>query len=262
MFRSKPFSVLITRPEHQSNNLVRLVESRGWQAVRFPTLDIAPVPRSVGLKEQLKRLQDFDDIVFISANAVNFALQANNGKIAPFKHCKIAAVGKSTAKALESAGIAVDWVPGEGFNSEALLAMPHFHDVEGHSVLIVRGEGGREKLADTLRDRGARVDYLEVYKRIKPKSDALTVVNLLKRGDLDVITVTSGEALLNLVDMIAKDARHEMLSVPLITISERMRELAENIGFKRIMIASGPDDQAIVEKVTTVCNGEECGRID
>lgn len=256
----KPFSVLITRPGHQSDNLARLVESRGWHAILLPALEIAPMPRSIELIERLERLRDYDCLIFISANAVNFALQANNGRIGPFKNCKIAAVGRSTAKALESAGIVVDWVPDTGFNSEALLAMPPFQEVDGRSLLIVRGKGGREKLADTLRERGARVDYLEVYERVQPKTDTSRVVNLLKRGELDVITVTSGEALLNLVGMLAEEAWPEMASVPLVVIGERMHRLAEHIGFKRIAIALGPDDEAIVEKVTTVCNGEECGR--
>ncbi len=256
MTNAKPISVLVTRPVHQAHNLARLIESRGWQAVRFPVLEIVPMPCSTGGFEKLERLQYFDCLIFVSANAVNFALQANNGKIAPFKQCKIASVGKATARTLESAGLVVDWVPNTGFDSEALLAMPYFQNVEGRAFLIVRGEGGREKLADTLRERGATVEYWEVYQRIRPQSDVQPVVDLLKRRELSLITVSSGEALLNLVEMLGSYAKSELMSVPLVVISERMKYLAEDIGFKRIALASGPDDEAIVQKVTTVCNGE------
>ncbi len=256
MTNAKPFLVLVTRPVHQAHNLTRMIESRGWQAVPFPVLEIVPRPRSTNEFEMLEKLQYFDCLIFVSANAVNFALQANNGKITPFKQCKIASVGKATARALESAGLVVDWVPETGFDSEALLTLPYFHEVEGRSFLIVRGEGGREKLADTLRERGATVEYWEVYQRIRPQSDVQPVVDLLKRGELSLVTVSSGEALRNLVDMLSSYAKPELISVPLVVISERMKYLAEDIGFKRIALASGPDDEAIVQKVTTVCNGE------
>ncbi len=256
MTNAKSFSVLVTRPVHQAHNLARMIENRGWQAVRFPVLEIAPLPGSTGGFEKLERLQYFDCLIFVSANAVNFALQANNGKIAPFKQCKIASVGKATARALETSGLVVDWVPETGFDSEALLTLPYFHGIEGRAFLIIRGEGGREKLADTLRERGAVVEYWEVYQRIRPQSDVQPVVDLLKRGDLSLITVSSGEALRNLVEMLSSYAKSELMSVPLVVISERMKYLAEDIGFKRIALASGPDDEAIVQKVTTMCNGE------
>lgn len=256
MANAKPFSVLVTRPAHQADKLSHLLELRGFQALRFPALEIVPSPRSANGLDRLKSLQNFHCLIFISANAVNFALKANNGKIETFERCKIAAVGKATARALVSAGLSVEWVPEAGFDSEALLAMSGFHDIEGHAFLIVRGEGGREKLAETLRERGAAVDYWEVYRRVRPQTDVQPLVDLLKRGMLNVITVSSGETLLNLVDMLGSDARQELLSVPLVVISERMKYLAKDIGFERIVLASGPDDEAIVEKVITVCNGE------
>jgi uroporphyrinogen-III synthase len=260
--KSRPSSVLVTRPAHQADHLVDLIEQRGWRAIRFPVLEILPVTYSDKVKNQLQRLHCFDALIFISANAVNFALQANGGKIDSFKNHRIAAVGRATAKALEAVGLPVAWVPSTGFNSEALLAMPEFKAVKGQSLLIVRGEGGLETLAETLRARGAVVEYLEVYRRIKPECNNRQVIQLLKRRELDVITVTSGEALQNLVDMLDQDSRPEMLAVPLVVISERMKDLAETMGFKQIIIADSPADAAILEKVTTVCNGEYSGRIE
>lgn len=253
MGKSRPVSVLVTRPAHQAGYLVDLIEQRGWCAIRFPVLEILPVTHSDKVKNLLQRLHCFDALIFISANAVNFALQANGGRIDPFKNHRIAAVGRATAKALEAAGLAVAWVPATGFNSEALLDMPEFKVVEGRSFLIVRGEGGLETLANTLRARGATVEYLEVYRRIKPEPDSRQVVQLLERRELDAITVTSGEALQNLTDMLGRDRRPELLAVPLVVISERMKDLAETMGFKRISVADSPADAAILEKVTTVC---------
>ncbi|MGR9115449.1 MAG: uroporphyrinogen-III synthase [Gammaproteobacteria bacterium] len=252
----RPRCVLVTRPTHQSVQLSELIEQRGWRVVRFPTLEILPAFHSNKVARLLRRLHDFDTLIFISANAVNFALQANGGKIDPFNNHRIAAVGRATARALEAAGLRVALLPSTGFNSEALLDLPEFRVVKGQSFLIVRGEGGRETLADTLRDRGAIVEYLEVYKRIRPKSDNGQVAQLLKSRELDVITITSGEALQNFMAMLDRESQHMALAVPLIVISERMKEIAEELGFKTILIADSPADAAIFEKVTTVCNGE------
>jgi len=195
--------VLVTRPEHQAENLSRLIEQRGGIAVRFPTLEI--VSRDDDrIKSTLANLDGFRWVVFISANAVNFALKANSGKIPRTKSVRFAAVGQATAQAMKMAGLPVDLVPEYGYNSEALLEMPQLQQVEGQNCLIVRGEGGREQLATTLRSRGAEVDYLEVYKRIIPRMDSSPVVELLAQHRLDVITVTSAEALQNLSLMLGE----------------------------------------------------------
>ncbi len=259
---SRPVAVLVTRPAHQAAHLAELVEQRGWRAVRFPALEIIPVKPVDKVNSMLQRIDLFDALIFISVNAVNFALQANDGKIDRFKNHRIAAVGRATATALETAGLAVTWVPEAGFNSEALLAMPELQAIGGRSFLLVRGESGRELLADTLRARGATVEYLEVYRRIQPECDNTFVKQLLSRRELDVITVTSVEALENLTAMLGLQIQDKVLLVPLVVISERMRNKARAMGFKRIVIADSPSDAAIVETVSTVCNGEYSGRIE
>ena len=254
--------MLVTRPVHQSGHLIELIEQRGWRAIQFPAIEILPAIHSGRVEILLQRLYCFDTLIFISANAVNFALQANGGKIDLFKNHRIAAVGGATAKALEAAGLAVTWTPAAGFNSEALLEMPAFKEVKGRSVMIVRGEGGRETLADTLRARGAIVEYLEVYRRVKPECDPGLVVRLLENHELDVITITSGEALRNFMEMLGRVIRFETLAVPLVVISERLKDMAETMGFQKIAIADSPADAAILEKVTSMYNGEYSGRIE
>ncbi|MGZ5058681.1 MAG: uroporphyrinogen-III synthase, partial [Methylobacter sp.] len=69
--------VLVTRPEHQAENLSRLIEERGGVAVRFPALAIIPQDDVGGIRSTLANPDKFEWIIFISANAVNFALKAN-----------------------------------------------------------------------------------------------------------------------------------------------------------------------------------------
>jgi uroporphyrinogen-III synthase len=221
--------VLVTRPEHQAENLSRLIEQQGGIAVRFPTLEIVSKDDAGQIKATLANLDRFQWVIFISANAVNFALKANSGKIGRSEPVRFAAVGQATAQAMKLAWLPVDLVPEKGYNSEALLAMPQLQQVEGQSVLIVRGEGGREHLAATLRSRGAEVDYLEVYKRVIPKIDSSPVAELLEQHRLDVITVTSAEALQNLSLMLDKKNNKLLSLIPLVVVSDRIRCIAADM---------------------------------
>jgi uroporphyrinogen-III synthase len=248
--------VLVTRPKHQAENLSRLIEEQGGIAVRFPTLDIVPRDDNE-LKLNLANLGRFQWVVFISVNAVNFALKANSGKIGYTESVRFAAVGKSTAQAMKMAGLPVDLMPENGHNSEALLAMPQLQQVEGQNFLIVRGEGGREQLATTLRSRGAAVNYLEVYKRVIPRINSSPVIELLAQHRLDVITVTSAEALQNLSLMLGEKNNNKLLSlIPLVVVSDRIRCIAADMGFNRITVTDSPNDTAILETVITCVTGE------
>jgi uroporphyrinogen-III synthase len=247
--------VLVTRPAHQAENLCRLISEREGSAIRFPTLAIAAMDDPCPIKNTLAHLDRFQWLVFISANAVTMhSYYIDGGKI-NFKSTRIAAIGQATAQALALAGLAVDLVPECGYNSEALLALPQMQQINGQNCLIVRGAGGREELATTLRSRGANVEYLDVYKRIIPDSDSSQVCLLLAQDKLDVITITSGEALQNLLVMLDKEYHQSLFAVPLVVISDRIRQIAAVIGFKRIAVTNSPSDIAILETVLMCVSG-------
>ncbi len=239
-------NVLVTRPRHQADNLCQLIEQQGWNAIRFPTLQIVAVDKPA-IKQQLTTLSQYDWLIFISANAVNFALSANNGKIEPFLDCYIAAVGKATEKTLKTAGLLVQLIPDTQFNTEGLLETAEMHNVNTKSCLIIRGQGGRETLANSLRDRGAEVDYMEVYIREKPTHVDTTAIQLLQSGKLTAITMNSGEALKNLLAIIDLELHQNLFLVPIIVISNRLKDIAKKTGFKYIAVAKSPDDSAITE---------------
>jgi len=241
-------NILVTRPQHQAENLCRLVEQQGWHAIRFPTLQIVAIDKLI-IKQQLSSLKQYDWLIFISANAVNFALSANNGKIDRFLNCSIAAVGKATEKALKAVGLSVHLMPETQFNTEGLLATPEMNNISSKYCLIIRGKGGRETLANILRGRGAQVDYMEVYTREKPVDYDKTVIRLLQSRKLTAITMSSGEALKNLLAMIDLKWHENLFLVPIIVISKRLKDIAEKSGFKHIVLARSPDDTAITESL-------------
>ena len=251
--------ILVTRPAHQAQNLCRLIEEHQGIAVRFPTIEIEALTENSSATISLDKLSNQSLIIFTSANAVNFALAAIGGKIRQFAATPIAAIGKATAQALEAAGIDVEIVPESGFDSEALLAMPPLKEVNGKNILIVRGQGGREELAKTLSARGAKVDYLEVYKRVMPECDNSTVCRLLETNKLDVIVSTSGESLENLLIMAGLDFKKRLLVIPLVVVSGRIRLLAEKLGFMRIVVAEDPSDAAILSAIMMIINEDRRG---
>jgi uroporphyrinogen-III synthase len=250
--------VLVTRPSHQAEHLSSMIEQQGGVAVRFPTLQIVGIDSQTNAlpaaTNPLFQLSNRQWLIFTSVNAVNFALKANGGKIAQLKTTRIAAIGKATARELESSGFQVSLIPENGYDSESLLAMPQMQQVNGQTVLIVRGQDGREELANVLRSRGAEVGYWEVYQRIIPDSNSAEVVSLLEHCKLDVIVATSCEALQNLLTMLGESYNNLLTMIPLVVISERIRQLAVEIGFTHIAVAESPSDPAIVNTICALIN--------
>jgi len=185
-------TVLVTRPREQAAELVDRIEASGAVAVMFPVIEIVARDRAE-VAAGAASAGDPDVTIFVSPNAVRYGLNYAGGRVA--------AIGPATAAAIETAGVAVDIVPERGFDSEHLLAEAALENVRGQRVRIVRGNGGREKIANTLRERGAVVDYLEVYARRPPAytGDELDAIEKRWRGGgIDVAIVMSVQSLKNL----------------------------------------------------------------
>jgi len=153
-------------------------------------------------------------------------------------------VGAATAQALAALGCAPDLMP-EHYDSEGLLALPALAHPAGQRVLIVRGEGGRALLGETLAGRGAQVYFAEVYRRGLPAVDAGPLLACWER-DVQVVTVTSGEILDNLARLLGAAGRSRLCTTPLVVISERLQQAATALGVAQVMRAAGADDAALL----------------
>jgi uroporphyrinogen-III synthase len=240
--------VLVTRPAHQAEHLCALVERAGGRALRFPVLEILdPVDNSL-LLDLIDRLETFDLAIFISANAVNKAMNLVLARRPWPSSVRIAAIGKRSAKELESCGHPADIYPQRKFDSEALLAMDALQDLTGSRVVIFRGDGGREYLGDTLTARGAQVEYAEAYRRGRPKGDTGRLMRYWARGEVQVITVSSNEGLRNLFDMVGKLGQQWLRKTPLVVPGERGAALARELGFREpAVIADNATDEAMLD---------------
>ncbi len=246
--KNRKYNILVTRPKHQAEELCGLVEQQGWNSIRFPTLEIVAIKNKT-IKQQLETIDQYNWLIFISANAVNFAVMANDGKIDNLLGISIAVIGNATGKALKSTGLSATLAPETQFNSEGLLETKQMKQVKDKSCLIVRGKGGQETLANSLRERGATVEYMEVYSRNMPESNSLKIAEMLQHQLLDAITITSGDALKNLLRMLSKKYHEKLFSLPLIVISKRIKKMAETNGFKHIIVTEKPADRAIIKAI-------------
>jgi uroporphyrinogen-III synthase len=135
-------------------------------------------------------------------------------------------------------------VPDAGADSEHLLALPALAETAGKRILIFRGEGGRELLADRLRAGGARVDYAECYRRGRPESDPAPVLEALAKGGLQAITVFSGETLDNLLDLMG-EAAPTLFPLPLFAPHARIADHARARGFATAR-ATAPGESGLI----------------
>lgn len=242
--------IAVTRPEHQAANLCQLLEQHGAQVLRFPVIEIKQNP-TTEFFSIIKHLSEYDMAVFISANAVSIALNIIRSNGDWPNSLKIAAVGLATAKALENSGKTVNIFPKERFNSEALLALDAMQDVTGKKIVIFRGHGGRDLLADTLINRGATVDYAECYQRIKPNINVAPLLQALRDQKLDIIVVTSNEGLSNLYEMVGESGRKPLLNTPLLVVGERATKLAKHLQFHNdIIVAERASDDSLLSALS------------
>lgn len=229
-------TVLVTRPPQQAAALAQAIQAAGGSAFVFPALDIEAVP-TAALSQPLAHLAEADSVIFISPNAVLYGMAAM-GKLPPSAQCF--AVGPGTARALAGYGVSRVVTP-DGQDSEALLALPHLHEMAGKRVVIVRGVGGRAVLADTLRQRGATVHYLECYRRVRPQADATALLAQWQSGGIDAVTVTSAETLHNLAALLGDAGRPLLLRTPLFAPHEKIAAAARRFGVAQVIATPGGD---------------------
>ena len=239
--------VLVTRPEPQAGPLARRLGELGARVFRLPAVELRPREDRAAQRASLGPLDRFHWIVFVSSNAVRFGVALLEER----RDLKLAAVGPATAAALNHAGFRVALVPSAGYDSEHLLATPELSHVDGQRFLIVRGGGGRELLAESLRARGAEVSYIEVYERrpARPVPGAVEAVEAeWQAGAINVGTATSPELLRALFEILSPAGRKLLARTALLAGGTRIAATARQIGLEGpLLVANEPDDDGLVD---------------
>lgn len=266
-------TVVVTRPAGQSRQLTEALQAAGLDVLGFPLLAIGPAPDDGPLRAALARLADFSLVVFVSPNAVAYALDA----LAQVQNAPaggqwpvdvaLAVVGPSSVAALAERGIAapahrVIAPAGAHGNPETSQETARFDSealwseldttpgaFAGRRVLIIRGNGGRDWLGDRLRESGASVEAVEAYSRTLPEPGAMqwqaVREGLKPEGSPCAWLLTSSEAVRNL-DALARlhlsPQEHERLKqVQCIAPHARIAAQAEALGFAHVLPAAPGD---------------------
>ena len=239
--------VLVTRPAHQAAGLCRRIEAAGGVPVCLPTLEIAPVSDAEAARRALAAATTADWLIFISANAVQYALTLAPELLA-HASARIVAIGAATARALQAKGRAPDRMPRHDFRSETLLTDPDLGTLTGQQVVIVRGVSGRALLGDTLRQRGARARYAEVYQRRCPATPPEVVAERLRRpAPPDALIFTSTEALANLFVLVPEGPLRQVLrAAQVVVVNRGMVKEAEKMEFGLPALQANADEADLV----------------
>jgi uroporphyrinogen-III synthase len=242
--------VLVTRPAGQAQGLCEQLEQAGFAAIHVPGIAISDPVDDRALVTLIPVLEQYQLAVFVSSNAVRHGLERLLQQRSWPARTAIATVGSSTTAAVEALGLKVSHVPEQEFSSEGLLALPALRNMTGQRVVILRGNGGRDTLHETLTARGAQVEYVEVYRRSCPEGGPAMLLPLLREHRLAAITATSNETLQNLFDMAGAGGQPLLRNIPLVVASRRQAALAARLGFRQgALIAGHASDAAMLDGV-------------
>ena len=255
--------VLITRPAHQQPPLTTGMQARGAKTISLPLLAITAPSRGDQadvLRRQLLALDSYELLVFISSNAVREGCKAIDDYWPQFPvGLDLLAIGPSTAAlAEELTGQRVRSAAG-GMTSEDLLELDSFTNIEGRRIGIFRGEGGRDFLAQQLRKRGAQVDYFDVYRRVELNYEDTQVREALIESEPTLLTAMSGQtlqALRGLIDQLSEPQADKLLTLPVIVPSQRVRDLAAEMGFENPIAAPGADLDSLLQALVAAAAKE------
>lgn len=241
--------MVVTRPQEQAAHLASLIEAAGGRPLVYPAIGIeapgdpAPALRAIGA------LESFDLAIFVSPTAVRRAFAMMRGARRWPASLRTAAVGRGSARELERHGVTGTIAPASGFDSESLLALSEMSGgMAGRQVVIFRGEGGRELLAETLEARGARVEYAECYRRVRPRTDMTPLLAAWEQAAVHAVTLSSATGLVNLFAMLGEAGGRRLRQTPLFAAHARVAEAARRHGVREVVVA-GTGDEEMVERL-------------
>jgi uroporphyrinogen-III synthase len=239
--------LLLTRPAEESAALAQVLADAGIFSSSLPLLEIEPVPIDAAQHALLDDLDLYSAVIVVSKPAARLGLKLldEHWPLPPIQPWFT--VGEGTAQLLQDRGLDVSW-PEQGDDSEALLDLPKMQQavaLPGSRVLIMRGEEGRELLAERLRQLGASVDYLPLYRRNLPAYPPSTLRHRVEAERLNALVVSSGQGFEHLRQL-AGDAWPDLAQLPLFVPSLRVAELAKQAGAATVVNCRGANAAALL----------------
>jgi uroporphyrinogen-III synthase len=253
--------IVITRPFAQAEPWAQRLQELGAKTHIIPLLEIIPVKEPEQIRAIQNCILDFDlysKAIFVSQNAVEHAFEwiENYWPQLPVG-IDFFAVGEATAQQIAAQGVRVSdlaQTQSGAMTSETLLQSPGLQNVAGEKIIIFRGLGGRPHLGETLKARGAQVDYCELYERRLPANAAEQFASIMQEVNTKkfVVTIHSGEALENFQLVLQEKLQREsnfflIEKIVLLVPSARVLEMAKAAGFTQIYSAQNATDISMLQ---------------
>jgi uroporphyrinogen-III synthase len=239
--------VLLTRPTDESVLLAETLGEAGVFSSSLPLLEIAALPLGETQRARMLELQLYCAVIVVSKPAARMAVQLLEQFWPRPPSQRWFSVGAATAQILADHGLEV-FFPEQGDDSEALLELPQLRKAIARPdprVLIVRGQGGRELLAERLRGQGASVDYLELYRRDLPHYADGVLMQRIQAERLNGLVVSSGQGFEHL-QRLAGEAWPQVARLPLFVPSPRVAEMARAAGADKVVDCRGASAAALL----------------
>ncbi len=227
-------SVVITRPEEQSETFMHGLLERGAEPFLFPVIETVPPEDWGSLDTAIEQLDSYDGLIFTSVNGVKFFMRRlkEKGKdVRELKGLRLYAIGPKTEKAVNALGINVDVVP-EDYVAESLLASMGKENIKGKRFLLPRAAVARETLPDQLRAQGATLDVAPAYQTVRPQTDTQELARRLKEGSLHAVTFTSSSTVTHFMKLVGEGLKPQLAKVAIACIGPVTAKTAENAGLK------------------------------
>lgn len=232
--------IIVTRPRPQCAEWLARLAAQGVTAVALPLIDILPAREPAAVAAAWAALPSVDLAVFVSPNAVEHFFAQGHGAHWP-AGTLAACVGPGSAQALVEQGVPPPQIVQPAADAASLDSEHLWEQLEprrdwtGARVLLLRGDGGREWLAERLCAAGARVEAVTTYHRRPPVLDAAGEAVLAQARALPADHVwlfSSAEAVGHL----------EALTAPLqgqraIATHPRIADAARRAGFAPVVLA-------------------------
>jgi uroporphyrinogen III methyltransferase/synthase len=216
-FESKPLfgkRIVVTRSRDQASVFAEMLIDRGATPIEFPSIDVVPPADWNELDAAIDAIEQYQWLIFTSANAVRFFFQRlrERGKdIRTLKGVRLCAVGPKTAEELQVYSLTADLIPSE-FKAEGVLAALGGEQVRGQRILIPRARVAREILPDRLRELGAEVTVATAYENVRPASDVDRIKKLFIERKVAAVTFTSSSTVNNFIEMVGQSEYKSLMA--------------------------------------------------
>ncbi|MDF2642232.1 MAG: hemD [Pseudomonas sp.] len=239
--------LLLTRPAQESAVLAGTLDEQGIFSSILPLLETEPLALDPAQRSIIYTLLDYSAVIVVSKPAARLAVELVDEVWPQPPMQPWFSVGEATGRILADYGLDVSW-PADGDDSEALLELPRLQQAvaEPNSrVLIMRGDEGRELLADRLREQGVAVDYLPLYRRFLPSYPPMTLPQRVEVERLNGLVVSSGQGFEHLLEL-AGDCWPQLAGLPLFVPSARVAEIARAAGATTVIDCHGASAGALL----------------